>query len=181
MRRPLVFFSDGILAPPEFFEEDFPLRQTQALLMTLDELEAWVDEAKRRFGKVDLPPKRRGSHPRPRLSVHREWLDMVENCVMDMREAINDDDGNEDLLTCRLSADDNLTEMLETVLDQCPSGDDVLDEESNLALVEILSSLSSFWIDHIACLLKRLLAQVTGDGEVLAIHKRQEILAKLSF
>ncbi len=74
-----------------------------------------------------------------------------------------------------------LVESLETVIDNCPHNDAILDQQRGKALAQTLASLTSFWIDQIHRLLQRLLSIITGDGEVLAILKRQEILANFSF
>ena len=119
MKQPLVFLADGPLTPVEFLAEDFPLLQTQALLITLDELEAWVTEAQIRFRPVRVLKERQCSPPKPCLESCREWLDMAQNYVLDMREALEEDEDSDDLLKCRLTADDPLIEALETVLDNC--------------------------------------------------------------
>lgn len=181
MKQPLIFFVDGPLTPAEFLAEKFPLRQTQALLITLDELEAWLTEAKNHFGPRHVPHKRRGMPPHPCLDSHRCWLDMVQNFALDMRDAFEQDEEDSDLLKCRLTADDPLIEELETVLDYCPGDDEIRDEHLKAPVAETLIALTSFWIDRICQLLKRLLALAIGDGEVLAILNRQKILAQLSF
>lgn len=168
--QPLVFFVDGPLTPPEALAEEFPYRQTQALIITLDEIEAWVEQAKTCLGTVRLSC----------MDTHREWLDLVLNHTLDMRDAL-DEDEDEDLIACRLTADDPLVEALLTVLDNCPDGDEITENQRNEAVGETLVSLTSFWIQHIQMLLKRLLSAVTGDAEVLAIIHRQETLAKLHF
>lgn len=168
--QPLVFFVDGPLTPPDALAEEFPFRQTQALIITLDEIEAWAEQAKVCFGTVRLPC----------MDAHREWLDLVQNHTLDMRDAIDEEEG-EDLIACRLTADDPLVEALLTVLDNCPDGDEITENQRNEAVGETLLSLTNFWIQHIQTLLKRLLSTVTGDGEVLAIIHRQATLAKLHF
>lgn len=167
--QPLVFFVDGPLTLPEALAEEFPYRQTQALIITLDKIEAWVEQAKICFGTSRLQC----------MDAHREWLDLVLNHTLDMRDALEEKD--EDLIACRLSADDPLVEALLTVLDNRPDGDEITENQRNEAVGETLVSLTSFWIQHLQMLLKRLLSTVTGDGEVLAIIHRQETLAKLHF
>ena len=168
--QPLVFFVDGPLTPPEALAEEFPYRQTQALIITLNEIETWVEQAKICFGTVRLPC----------MDAHREWLDLVLNHTLDMRDAL-EEDKEEDLIGCRLTADDPLVEALLTVLGNCPHRDEIIENQRNEAVGETLVSLTSFWIQHLQMLLKRLLSTVTGDGEVLAIIHRQETLAKLHF
>ncbi len=168
--QPLVFFVDGPLTPPEALAEELPYRQTQSLTITLDEIEAWVEQAKICFGTVRLPC----------MDAHREWLDLVLNHTLDMRDALNEE-VDEDLIACRLTADDPLVEALLTVLDNSPDGDEITEHQRSEAVGETLASLTSFWIQHIQMLLKSLLSTVTGDGEVLAIIHRQETLAKLHF
>ncbi len=181
MKQPLVFLADGPLTPVEFLAEDFPLLQTQALLITLDELEAWVTEAQIRFRPVRVLKERQCSPPKPCLESCREWLDMAQNYVLDMREALEEDEDSDDLLKCRLTADDPLIEALETVLDNCPSGDEIRESFRDTDMAEALAALTDFWIDRISQLLKRVLALATGDGEVLAILGRQRVLAQLNF
>lgn len=168
--HPLVFFVDGPLTPPEALAEEFPFRQTQVLIITLDEIEAWVEQAKTCFGTARVRC----------MDAHREWLDLVLNHTLDMRYAL-DEEEDEKLIACRLTADDPLIEALLTVLDNCPDGDEITENQRNGAVGETLVSLTSFWVKHIQMLLKRLLSIATGDGEVLAIIHRQETLAKLHF
>jgi hypothetical protein len=168
--QPLVFFVDGPLTSPEALTEEFPYRQTQALIITLDEIEAWIEQAKICFCTVRLPC----------MDAHREWLDLVLNHTLDMRDALNEEE-DKDLIACRLTADDPLVEALLTVLDNCPDRDEITERQRSEAVGETLASLTSFWIQHIQMLLIRLLSTVTGDGEVLAIIHRQETLAKLHF
>lgn len=181
MKQPLVFLADGPLTPAEYLAKEFPLLQTQALLITLDELEAWVTEAKNRLGSVHIPQQRRGLPPKLCLESYRDWLDMVQNYVLDMRDAIEEDEDGDDLLNCRLTADDPLIEALETVLDNRPSDNEIRETYRDAALAETLAALTNFWIDRIYQLLKRVLSVATGDGEVLTILNRQKVLAQLSF
>lgn len=181
MKQPLVFFVDGPLTTAEFLAEEFPLLQTQALLITLDELDAWITEAKSRLGPADVPKKRRGLRPQPCLESYRDWLDMAQNHVLDMRDACEEDEDGGELLKCRLTADDPLIEALETALDNCPSEDEIRESYQDVALAETLISLTGFWIERICQLLKRLLSLAMGDGETLAILNRQKVLAELSF
>jgi hypothetical protein len=181
MKQPLVFFADGPLTPAEFLAEDFPLLQTQALLISLDELEAWIDEAKKHLGPAHLSEMHQGLPPRPCLEGHRDWLNMAQNYVLDMRDAVEEDEDGGELLKCRLTADDPLIEALETVLDNCPSEDEIRESYQDVALAETLISLTGFWIERICQLLKRLLSLAMGDGETLAILNRQKVLAELSF
>ena len=180
MKQPLVLFVDGPLNPAEFLAEEFPLRQTQALLITLDEVEAWLTEANNYFGPRHVPHRRRRLPPHPCLESHRDWLDMAQNYVFDLRDALEQEDDGGDLMKCRLTADDPLIEALETVLDNCPGDDEIRDEHLKAPVAETLIALTSFWIDRICQLLKRLLALAMGDGEVLAILNRQKILAQLN-
>lgn len=175
----MLFFTEGALAPAAFYAQGFPLKQTQSLLMTLDEIDAWVVHAKKHFGNESLAS----------LNDHKEWLDMVENHTMDIRYVIEEgNDSNEEAylerkraIACILSAEDILVESLESVIDNRPHNDAILNEQRSKALAQTLASLTSFWIDQIHLLLKRLLSIITGDSEVVAILKRQELLAKLSF
>lgn len=167
VRKALIFFVDTQYNTADSLAEDYPLLQTKALLATLGEIELWARQA-----RICLGPEV------PCLTAHREWLDMVENHVEDMLDALDED--NKELETCQLDADDPLIEALETVLDCCPEDDEIRDELRNKSVAEPLVSLSAFWINQLQHLLKRLLGQVTGSGEVLATIKRQETLDSLS-
>lgn len=168
--QPLVFFVDGPLTPAAALAEEFPFRQTQALIMTLDEIEPWVEQAKACFGSSRVPC----------LDTHREWLDLVLNYTFDVRDALDEGEDKE-LIACRLAADDWPVEALLTVLDNCPTADDITENQRNEAMGETLVSLTGFWIEHIRQLLQRLLSIAIGDGEVLAILHRQQTLAQLHF
>lgn len=171
MRKlPLVFWVDGLLPPAEAFAEDYPLRQTQALLLTLSELSAWLDQARMSFGGARIPS----------LDTHHDWFDMVENLVDDVWAAVEDEQDH-DVISCHLAADDLLIEELDTVLDNLPSPDDILENLRSEALGDVLRSLTSFWVEQLRLRLVRLQSQLMGDGEVLAVLNRQEALAQLSF
>lgn len=167
VRKALTFFVDTSDNTANPLAEDYPLLQTKALLATLGEIELWAKQA-----RICLGPKV------PCLEAHREWLDMVENHVEDMLDALEED--NKELESCQLDADDPLVEALETVLGCCPEDDEIRDKLRNKSVAEPLVSLSAFWINQIQLLLKRLLGQVTGSREVFATIKRQEILDSLS-
>lgn len=168
MQQALVFFREGAFSRADELALEFPLRQTQALIMLLDEIEAWVDLAKTCFGETCLLC----------METHYEWLMMVENHVLDVRDAL--EEGDEGLIACRLTADDLVLEALLTVLDNCPDDDDIRDLMKDSVIAQTLESLTDFWIVHIRQLLSRLLAHASGDGEVLAMLKRQKYLAKLT-
>lgn len=171
MNRPLVFRSACALVLPEDYAEDFPYRQTRAVLVTLDELEAWLQQAKTCFG----------SAPLPLLDRHRQWLAAVEEHLEDIRDALEDDEDEENgaLVGCRLSADDPWVESLETLLDNCPDESVIEVQQADAALAATINSLTEFWIEQIARLLRQELSLITGDGEVLSLLKRQAILAQV--
>lgn len=169
-QQALVFFSEGLLTPVESIAEDYPLRQTQALAITLEEISAWVEQARRVFGET-----------KPRaLDAHFEWFDMVDNVVEDTYSAIEEEE-DQDVIKCRLKADDPLVEEIEVVLDNCPSDDEVIEGVRNKAVGTALAGLANFWVEQLRLRIVRLQAVVMGDGEVLAIINRQQLLANLHF
>lgn len=179
MKRPMLFGIEGELADVELYSEDFPLKQTQALLITLDDIEAWVSHAKDHFGSDSLRS----------LAKHKNWLSIVENYVLEVRDVLDygyDDDEDDDIelrrvIRCRLNADDPLVESLEAVFSDFPDDDDISEHQKGKAVAQTLISLTRFWMDQIYQLLQRMLSIITGDGEVLTILKRHELLTKLSF
>lgn len=168
--EPLVFCVDGLLTPVSFYEAEYPLRQTQALLLTVDELSAWVDQARLAVGTSDLPA----------LGSYRDWLAMIENLIEDLWFAV-EEEPDERLIACRLSADDPLIEQIDTVLDNLPSLEDIRDQIRGKAMGDTLTSLLGFWIQQVEDRIRRLSAIAIGDGEVLAILKRQDVLAQVHF
>lgn len=169
-QQALVLMAEGQLTPVESIAEDYPLHQTQALAITLEEISAWVEQARRVFGET-----------KPRaLDAHFEWFDLVDNLVEDTYSAIEEDE-DQDVIKCRLAADDPLMEEIEVVLDNCPSADEVIEGVRNKAVGTALASLVDFWVEQLRLRIVRLQAVVMGDGEVLAIINRQQVLAKLHF
>jgi hypothetical protein len=179
MKRPMLFVIEGELSEVELYSEDFPLKQTQALLITLDEIDVWVSHAKDHFGGDSLRS----------LAEHKNWLSIVENYVLEVRDVLDYGyDGDEDddielrrVIACRLNADDPLVESLEAVFSDFPDDDDISEHQKGKAVAQTLISLTRFWMDQIHQLLQRLLSIITGDGEVMTILKRHELLEKFSF
>ena len=169
-RQPLVFMTDSELITAEALAENFPFGQTQALLMTLEEISAWAEQARTSFGETKVRV----------LEAHFDWLDMVENLVADTWSAIEDDE-DQDVVRCQLVADDPLVEAMEVVLDNCPSVDDVIDGMRDKAVGAALASLADFWVEQLRLRVIRLQSVAMGDGEVLAILKRQQLMANLRF
>ena len=169
-RQPLVFMTDRALVSSDTFADEYPLRQTQALLVTLEEISAWAEQMRMALGETRVRA----------LEAHFDWLDMVENLVEDTWSAIEDDE-DQGVINCQLVADDPLVEEIEMVLDNCPSADDVIEGTRNKALGAALASLADFWVEQLRSNIVRMQSVVMGDGEVLAILKRQQRLAKLHF
>lgn len=169
-KEALVFCVDGLLTPVSYYEAEYPLRQTQALLLTLDELSAWLDQARSSLGSGEFSA----------LSGYRDWLDLIENLIEDLWFAV-EEEPNQALLACCLSADDPFIEQIETVLDNIPSSEDLREQIRGKALADTLASLLGFWITQLSARLNRLLSIATGDGEVLAVLQRQEALNQIHF
>lgn len=169
MARPLVFFIDAPLSEAEELEEDFHYKPTQALYMLLEEIEAWVDQAQACFG---IAPARC-------LDSHHEWLNAIQNFLESIYEALEDEEP--DVMKCQLSADDDLYDALDTLLDSCPADDRIIEELRDKKVAQALVGLSGFWINHLTSLLKRLKSFMSNDGEVLAMLSRQKVLAALTF
>lgn len=177
MKRPMLFGVEGELADIESYSEDFPLMQTQALLITLDEIEAWVSHARSHFGSESLRS----------IQSHKKWLEMVGGYVSEVRDVLEDGydgDGDDDIdvrrvIACRLNADDFLMESLEAVFLGFPEDDEIIDHQKGKAIAQTLIALTGFWMDQIYLLLQRLQSILAGDGEVLAILKRHDLLVRL--
>ena len=168
MTHPLVFFVGVPFANADELAETFPYKQSQALVIILNEANTWLGEAMDRFGNSKVKG----------LAAHCKWLVAVEAYVDLLWEAINDDD-EIDVLTCRLSADDALYDDLDSLINDCPSDDEITSTVQNRAMAEVLVSLTGFWIDNIRRLLVSLLSQISNDGETLSVLGRQKILAQI--
>jgi len=168
MKQPLVFYVDTPLISVEELVESFPLRQTQALIVVLSEVDAWLGLAKEKIGMSAVKG----------MDAHSAWLASVDNYLEIIGEAIDDEEP--ELIACRLTADDALYDALEFLIDDCPSDDEISDSVKNKAMAKLLVSLSVFWVDHVRHQLIRLLSQISGDGETLTILHRQETLTKIS-
>ncbi|WP_153111588.1 hypothetical protein [Propionivibrio limicola] len=150
--------------------EDYPFRQTQALLMVIGEADAWINCACQHIGQT----------PPACLASVVQWLARAEDFLGDITEEI--EDGNEDVSLGRLSADDDLYDLLDEIITGKPEWDCWDEDDDSLpdeATYNTLISLVEFWIDNVETHLIRVQQHFIGDGEVLGILSRQQCLTKV--
>lgn len=167
--EPVEAFCGATIVSKVTWEQDFHLGQTQVLVMILDELEAWTEQAITCFGSYHLPC----------LDTHKQWLSLVNSGVRDMHGALKV--GNKEIIQCGLGKDDPMLEALLTAINNHPGAEAIQDSEKNKALAQTLISLTDFWIVRIRQLLLRLLSQVTGNGEVFVTPNRKKCLWNQDF
>ncbi len=169
-KQPLVVFVDGQLTPVDFYETEYPLKQTQALLLTADELSAWVEQARLAVGGGKLPA----------LDTYLTWLAMIDNLIEDLWLAVEEEE-DEQLIACCLSADDPLIELIDLALDLVPEQEDIQEQIRGKAVGATLACLLDFWIKQVKIRPQRLYAVAIGDGEVFSIIERQDALSRIHF
>ena len=132
----------------------YPRKQTQALVLAIEETRDWALRSRKMFG--DQPPEC--------LKERAEWLEQVVVTLQNLEEAIDEDD---DLEACKLRADDAWYDQISELCDDCPD-----DRGSNGALHEAVERMSRFWITNVRHHLLTTISVMSGDGEVLAILKK---------
>lgn len=166
---PLVIFTEFPLVPAEKLEDDFPYLQTQALMMLINEIEAWSHEAQAAIGD---------DHCR-HVVDHWQWFGNVDNYLFSLVEEIQS--GDPDVARCQLTADHDFYNSIDLLLDFPPTAEDVAMLMRDKIVARTLASLLSFWTENICHKLRELQAHLSGDGEVLQRLTRQKTLLKLPF
>jgi hypothetical protein len=139
--------------------EDYPLLQTQALVLSIEEALSWLTLSRSMFG---VP-----AHDC--LTAYSAWLDQVEETLESLMAEIDEDD---DLARCRQSADDPWYDSLDDLLENFPEeeiqfGADNLEEYEELR--SAFERMATFWAEQLRRRVVAVLNQMSGDGEVLAI------------
>ncbi len=145
--------------------ENYPLKQTQALVLSIEETLGWLALARSMFGT-----------PAPEcLGAYSDWLGQVEETLESLVDEI---DGDDDLALCRQSADDpwydSVDELLESFAEiEIEAGADDGGEYGELCIV--LARMAHFWLEQLRYRVAAVLKMMSGDGEVLAIlaHYKQ--------
>jgi hypothetical protein len=163
-QREFIFTAPGENIDLTELAEEYPLKQTQALILAIDETSAWAAEASEMFGTPDSGA----------LVDYAEWIVEVEDLLENLRDAIDDD---KDLMKCRLRGDDEWYEAVDETLSRMPNDNiefAIEQEEAEQALLDALNRMTGFWIEQVQKRLVTVLQLMSGDGEVLSIVARYQ-------
>lgn len=153
-KRTYTFIDLGSGSDLNDLVSEYPLKQTQALILAIEEARDWVLRSEKMFG--DRPPEC--------LKERSDWLKEVEVLLQSLEEAIDEED---DLEACNLSADDPWYDAIVELGDVCPD-----DWGCDGALHEAVERMSRFWITNVRHHLRVISSLMSGNGEVFSILKK---------
>lgn len=156
----LEFKSDRDLINLEDLAEEYPYKQTQALILAMDEAEAWLALAQKMIGT---------GHQATQLAEIEQWL---QDCA-EALDAFSDELDEEDVAQCRLSADHELYDLLDELIANCPNEFIELDV-NDAALDGAVDRMSEFWVRQVSHRVRDVLRVASGDGEPLGIISRHQ-------
>ena len=149
--RTYTFRASGSGSDISELASEYPLKQTQALILAIEETRDWVLRSQKMIG--DRPPEC--------LKERSEWLEQVATSLQNLEDAMDEDD---DLAACRLGADDPWYDAIIELCEACPD-----DWGSDGALHEAVERMSRFWITNVRHHLQVISSLMSGDGEVIAM------------
>lgn len=158
-KRRYTFTAAGSGSDLDELAEDYPLLQTQALVLSIEEAISWVTLARTMFG----------TPAHECLAAFSGWLDEVAETLDSLLAAIDEDD---DLATCRQSADDPWYDSLDELLEDFP------EDEIQFATAELgedeelrgaIERMATFWVEQLRRRVIVVLNAMSGDCEVLAM------------
>jgi hypothetical protein len=163
-KRPLIFMAVGEMSQAKDLEENYPFKFVQALIMAIEEAEAWVKQ-----GLALL-----GEDPPDCVSHHRFWLSLAEDCFEEVRELIR----AEEIKNRNKSADDPINELIEATMTRYPENDfdDWYGED---APETIAIRMAVFWVEQSRNHLINVQKILLGDGEILGQLSRQDKLSAI--
>ncbi len=164
-KRRYTFTAAGTGSDLADLAEDYPLLQTQALVLSIEEAFNWLTMARAMFG----------TPAHECLTAYSAWLDQVEETFESLLAGIDEDD---DLALCRQSADDPWYDSVDDLLGSFP--DDEIQFGTNEwgeyeELRGAFERMATFWAEQLRRRVVAILNLMSGDGEVLAMlsHYKQ--------
>lgn len=158
----LEFKYDRDLINLEDLANEYPYKQTQALILAIDEAEVWLALAQKMIGR---------GHQATQLADIEQWL---QDCA-EALDAFSDELDDEDVAQCRLSADHELYDLLDELIANCPN--ELIElHVDDAALDGAVDGMSGFWVQQVLHRVRDVLAVASGNGEPLAIlswHQRR--------
>ncbi len=138
---------------------DYPLLQTRALVLSIEEALSWVALTRTMFG----------TPAHECLAAYSAWLDEVAESLDSLMAEIDEDD---DLAACRQSADDPWYETVDELLENFPNDEIQFDADELGDYDELRGSIermATFWVEQLRRRVVAVLNVMSGDGEVLAM------------
>ena len=166
------FRRHGYMVPLELLAEHYPLKQTQALVLAIEETDHWIALGQEMLG--DPAP--------PCLQDYSDWLVRAAEFLEELRgeidqESDEEDPEHNDLVTCRQTADDLWYDELDEVIAAFPEDEielETAEGEDNEDLRDAIERMATFWIDNVRKRLIEIQSAMSGDGDVLGMLRHYQ-------
>ena len=156
----------------ELLEKHYPLKQTQALVLAVEETDHWIALGQEMLGD-----------PAPAcLKAYSDWLVRAAYFMEDLREEIDkktdrEDPEHDNLVACRLAVDDLWYDELDEVISDTPEnkvgfetagGDDYDD------LRDAVERMAKFWIGNVLRRLIEIQSVISGERDALGMLRQYQ-------
>jgi hypothetical protein len=156
----------------ELLEKHYPLKQTQALVLAVEETDHWIALGQEMLG--DPAP--------PCLQDYSDWLVRAADFLDELLGAINQETGDEDpendsLVTCGQTVGNLWYDELDEVIAVFPKDEIELkaaEGEDNEDLRDAVERMATFWIDNVRKRLIEIQSVMSGDGDVLGMLRKYQ-------
>lgn len=158
-KRIYTFTAPGTASNLADLADDYSLKQTQALMLAIEEAINWLALARTMFG----------TPAHECLAAYSTWLDEVEESLDSLMAEIDEDD---DLAACRQSADDPWYDIVDELLANFPQDEIQFDSDEWGNYEELrgaLERMATFWVEQLRRRVVAVLNVMSGDCEVLAM------------
>jgi len=166
-KRIYAFTASGNCSKLSEMADEYPNKQTQALILSIEEALDWTSLARKMFN--DPPPEC--------LNEYTKWLDQVEDLLEDLQAEIDED---ADLAECRQRADEPWYDSVDELLRACPEDEIEFETDKMGGDYEDLRSaferMVVFWIKNVRQRIVSVQDIMSGDGERLAMLKKYQNL-----
>jgi hypothetical protein len=166
------FRRHGYMVSLELLEKHYPLKQTQALVLAIEETDHWIALGQEMLGD-----------PAPVcLKLYADWLARAAYFMEDLREEIGknpdgEDPEHNDLVACRLTADDLWYDELDEMISSTPEDKvefESVGGEDYENFRDAVERMASFWIDNVRRRLIEIQSVMSGEGDVLAMLRQYQ-------
>jgi hypothetical protein len=171
------FRRHGYMVPLELLAEHYPLKQTQALVLAIEETDHWIALGQQMLG--DPAP--------PCLQNYSEWLVRAADFLDELLGAINQETGDEDpenksLVTCGQTAGNLWYDELDEVIAAFPKDGIELkaaEGEDNEDLRDAVERMATFWIENVHRRLVEIKSVMSGSRDVLWMLREYQTVGML--